>query len=474
MNLPATAPIPYSNNKGSSMRLLWNASLYVSLLVGVNVLGADSSSKYTGRWEVTTVYPGGSFIAGLDLTADADRYSGKSGYLVPDYYFYKYAGTLQKDGMHLQVLAPDGTTVVGKLRLQFAADKLSGKGVLHEVPITLSGRRPTVRPTRAPTVHTFAPQVYYRTFSGAHPPALHIFPGDTVRTKTVDAGGGGENAAPLTFPGNPQTGPFYVEGAMIGDSIAVHFKKIRPNRDTAFQYRAALDRGMLPSDYSQEPSKDWSNTWKLDREQGTAMPASPSDKLKNFTVKLAPMLGCVSVAPYWNQAFATGDLGPYGGNLDYNRIQEGTTLYLPVFQAGALLTLGDGHALQADGEITGQGLETSMDVEFTVDLIRNQLLDQPWAENDEYIMVSGIGGSLNEAFQNATGGLSNWLKSYYRLNSAEIATVLAAAIAYDIAEVVDPHIHVVAKIRKDALSQIPKPGSSSDIFCQTTWGCAPQ
>jgi acetamidase/formamidase len=80
---------------------------------------------------------------------------------------------------------------------------------------------------------------------------------------------------------------------------------------------------------------------------------------------------------------------------------------MPVYQAGAMLTVGDGHALQADGEITGQGLETSMDVEFTVDLIKDQLLDQPWAENAEYIMVFGIGGSLSDALQNATAGLSN-------------------------------------------------------------------
>jgi acetamidase/formamidase len=185
------------------------------------------------------------------------------------------------------------------------------------------------------------------------------------------------------------------------------------------------------------------------------------------------MLGCVGVAPFWKQAIGTSDLGRFGGNMDYNQIREGTTLYLPVYEAGALLHIGDGHAFQADGEITGQGLETSMDVEFTVDLIKDQLLDQPWAENAEYIMVSGIGGSLNEALQNATGGLSNWLKTYYGLNASEIATLLASSIHYDIAEAVDPQTHVVAKLGKDTLSQLPKPPSPSSAFCQTRWGCAP-
>ena len=151
--------------------------------------------------------------------------------------------------------------------------------------------------------------------------------------------------------------------------------------------------------------------------------------------------------------------------MDYNQIQEGTTLYLPVYQAGALLTVGDGHAMQADGEITGNGLETSMDVDFTVELIPNQMLNQPWAESDRYIMVSGIGGSLSDALQLATAGLSNWLKSYYRLNSAEVATVLASSIQYDVAEVADPEVHIVAKIAKDVLSQIPKPEPPTDMFC---------
>jgi acetamidase/formamidase len=377
---------------------------------------------------------------------------------------FRYAGTLQKDGLHLQILAPDNTKVIGDLVLTVTKDTLSGRGTLQDVPIVLSGRRPLPRPA-TPTVRTFEPQVYYRSFSGANPPALRIFPGDTVRTKTVDAGGADEHGVTKSLPMNPQTGPFYIEGAMPGDTIAVHFNKIRLNRDTAGQDRDALLPGVLPPGYKQEPIKPWSSKWTLDRSENTATPDMPSDKLKNFKIKLIPMLGCVGVAPYWNQSFDSANLGPYGGNLDYNQIQEGTTLYLPVYQAGALLTIGDGHASQEDGEITGNGLETSMDVEFTVDLIPDEMLNQPWAENDAYIMVSGIGGSLPEALQQATAGLSNWLRSYYRLNSAEVATVLAAAIQYDVAEVTDPQMHIVAKIKKDVLNQLPKPERPKDMFC---------
>ena len=410
-------------------------------------------------------------MAGLDLAVTGRAFKGRSGYLVPDGYWYKYSGTLENNGLHLKILGPDGKTAIGSLVLTLHGTTLSGNGVIHDVPVTVSASRPLQRPANAPRVHDFIPQVYYTTFSGGHPPALHIFPGDTVRTKTVDCCGNGENAAQHTLPGNPQTGPFYIEGAMLGDTIAVHFNKIRPNRDTAEQYHATLNPHVLPPGYSQEPSADWSSVWKLDRERGTATSVATSDKLKNFSVKLVPMLGCVAVAPYWKQAIGTGDMGPFGGNMDYNGVREGVTLYLPVYQAGAMLTVGDGHAQQGDGEITGQGLETSMDVEFTVDLIPNQLLDQPWAENDEYIMVSGIGGSLDAALQIATAGLSNWLKSYYRLNASEIATVLAASIRYEIASAAGSQAHIVAKIRKDVLSQLPKPPSPASMFCQPSWGC---
>jgi amidase len=451
------------------MKKTWMAALCIYFWTCLSVLGAGMSPDFTGHWEVTTSYPGGSYVAGLNLTAQKDAYTGRSGYLVPDGNFYTYTGAIQRDSLQLQVL--DGKEVIGNLNLKIAGAILTGGGILHDVPITVSGRRPLPTPA-TPTVYHFVPKMYYRDFSGANPPALHIFPGDTVVTQTVDANGGGENSAQHTLPGNPQTGPFYIEGAMVGDTIAVHFNKIRPNRDTAFQFRAALDASALTPGYRQQPaSSGWSNIWNLDREHGTATPANPSDRLKGLVVKLIPMLGCVAVAPYWNQAAATADLGPFGGNLDYNQIKEGTTLYMPVYQAGALLTIGDGHALQADGEITDQGFETSMDVEFTVALIRDQLLDQPWAEDDQYIMVSGIGGSLTDALQTATAGLSNWLKSYYRLNTAEIATFLATAIRYDVAEIVDPKIHVVAKVSKSALSQTPRPAAPSNMFCQASWGC---
>jgi acetamidase/formamidase len=147
----------------------------------------------------------------------------------------------------------------------------------------------------------------------------------------------------------------------------------------------------------------------------------------------------------------TGFLGSYGGNMDYNQMREGTTLYLPVYAPGALLFIGDGHAAQGDGELTGDALETSMRVEFTVGLIKGQA-QGPRAENDEYLMALGIGNSLEDALRMATTQLTNWLQKDYQLEPNEAAIVLGSAMRYDIAEVVDPLVHVVAKVRKDALA----------------------
>ena len=125
---------------------------------------------------------------------------------------------------------------------------------------------------------------------------------------------------------------------------------------------------------------------------------------------------------------------------------------------GALLFVGDGHAAQGDGELTGNALETSMDVEFTVTVIRNGARGQrgPRVENDEYLMSLGIAGSVQEALQNATTDLASWISRDYGLNPAEVSMVLGSSIRYDIAELVDPNTNVVAKIRKQSLATLKK------------------
>jgi len=180
-----------------------------------------------------------------------------------------------------------------------------------------------------------------------------------------------------------------------------------------------------------------------------------TELLKVFSVPLRPMLGCVAVAPGFGQAPApTGDSGRFGGNMDFNEIVEGTTVYLPVGQPGALLYVGDGHAAQGDGELNGNALETSMEVEFTVDVIPNRPIATPRVESPTHVMTVGLGGTLEDALRAATGGLGQWLEQEYALTPSDIAIVLGSSVEYSIGEVADRNVAVAGKLRKEQLAPL--------------------
>jgi amidase len=168
------------------------------------------------------------------------------------------------------------------------------------------------------------------------------------------------------------------------------------------------------------------------------------------------MLGCVAVAPQGDLSIRTTDSGRFGGNMDYNQIREGTTLYLPVYHPGALLFLGDGHAAQGDGELTGDALETSMDFEFTVDLIPGRNFGHPLAENAEFLMSIGIAGSLDQALQQATSGMVRWLERDYGLNANESAMLLGFVMKYDVVDLVGTQVSIAAKLPKATLASFAK------------------
>ena len=211
--------------------------------------------------------------------------------------------------------------------------------------------------------HSFTPKVYHNTL-GHHTPVLRVSSGDTITTTTVDAAGvdaRGEQAAPR---GNPQTGPFFVEGARPGDTLAVRFDHIWPNRDHGYT-RSGIRPNVLDPGFSNDVSVEDSVRFKIDQNSETATSENGPPGSDALTVRLNPMLGYFGVAPPRNQAIITATSGPYGGNMDYNGFVVGVTAYLPVFAEGALFHLGDGHAWQGDGEILGTGIEISMDVTFT-------------------------------------------------------------------------------------------------------------
>ena len=142
--------------------------------------------------------------------------------------------------------------------------------------------------------------------------------------------------------------------------------------------------------------------------------------------------------------------------MDYKGLNSGVKLMLQVNEPGALLFMGDGHAAQGDGELTGDALETSMEFEFTVDVIPEKSIGTPRAENAEYLMAIGIGGSLDQALQRATTEMARWLEGDYKLNSTESAMILGFAVKYDVADLVGAQVSIVAKIPKNALAQLKR------------------
>src|SRR5262249_22680363 len=135
-----------------------------------------------------------------------------------------------------------------------------------------------------------------------------------------------------------------------------------------------------------------------------------------LTLPLAPMLGCFGVAPDRGQAISTATSAEHGGNMDYRGFVAGVTVYFPVFVPGALLHVGDGHAVQGDGEIVGTGIEISFDVQFTVRVLKGQRIGWPRGENADYIFTVGNARPLDQALQHATTEMMQWLATDYGLD----------------------------------------------------------
>ncbi len=436
-------------------RLGWLTFLFLAS----STSAALAASDYSGTWEIGVREFGGTNYylpmqdGRLVLEASGDTYTGRFNQI-------SFSGSVQKDGLHLS--CNEHGRDCGQLVLQLSGNQLSGKGDLIAsspiitIPVTLEGKRPAAKPAAAAS-HDYDPQQFTNFYSPSLKPVLRLFPGDTVKTRTLDSRGHDRDGKPRAPRGNPLIGPFYVEGAMPGDTLVVHLTRVRTNRDTAYQTNlianTALEAGYLKSIAKYESGF---HDWKIDAAAGIATVINPSDKLKPYSVKLSPMLGCIGVAPRGEETLGSGHLGPFGGNMDSPEIKEGASLYIPVFRPGALLYMGDGHAQQGDGELPGQGLETSMDVQFSVDVVPGQSLGQTRVENADFVMVMGTGGSVDEAMKSATTGMSRWLASAHGLTPQDIAAVLGTEMHYEIAEVVDSEYDVVAKVPRAALARLGK------------------
>jgi acetamidase/formamidase len=415
----------------------------VALLTALWAPALVAQPQIAGDWQLSHRQLSSVAYFILHIDQSGDQISGKFGPV-------KLTGTLRNGMIEAK---SDERGRKGTLTATVKGDEMEGGGQDEEGPFTFTARR--THAAGSPKSHQFTPTEFHHYFSGNTAPALHIEAGDTVETTSIDAAGIDEKGNRRAGSGNPLTGPFYIEGAWPGDVIAVKLVRLRLNRNNAISSGTLAPSTLTPWYFRNAKfDANFDNDWKVDTDAGVARLAKPTNRLKDFTVALKPMLGCIGVAPQEDQSSRSGSLGAFGGNMDYNQFGEGVTIYLPVFHPGALLFLGDAHAVQGDGELTGNALETSAAFSFTVEVLKGRDIPGPRAENAQYRMASGIANSLPDALQQATTNLARWLEEDYKLTANEAAVVLGTSMRYDIAEVVDPYVHIVAKIEKSTLARI--------------------
>ncbi len=298
----------------------------------------------------------------------------------------------------------------------------------------------------AQEVHRFKPKAGHQTYA-VREPVLRIHPGDRIETNTLYSDFFTDKDGP--WPG--EVGPVYIDGATPEDTLVVKILKIHPNiatgrSGTSTTYGVLTATELTPLLHEPVPFKRY--VWKIDAEAMTAVLDLPNSKTPSIEVELKPMLGRLATAPPGDQAIPGGVPYNFGGNMDTSEACEGATVYLPVFHEGAYFYFGDVHALQGDGEIAGSGIETSADVAFEIDLVKNKKISWPRIENDEFIMVAGSTRPLIDAFRIAHVELVKWLEADYGFDRWEALQVISQIGSAQVANVVDPNFTVVAKFPK--------------------------
>ena len=410
---------------------------------GAALAQASGSVAAAGDW--TFRMDGDPTPQRVALVADGDSVRGRV-------YGYPFAGTVERGALAFRVGAFAWTATLD-------GDRLDGWIEIEGDSTRWSGTR--YRPPAEPRTFDLDAPAYSRLVSPTAEPVLRIYPRDTVRTTTVDAGGRGAASAALdngrvTPGGNPLTGPFYVEGTQRGDVLAVTLHRVRPNRSWGYSGSVVVANALGAGYVRDREVSDQLAIWDLDAEAGVARLAEPTESLASYEVPLTPFIGSVAVAPGDGASPSSRDSGPYGGNMEYQLVREGATVYLPVGEEGAYLYLGDGHAAQGDGELTGDALETSMDVVFSVEVQRYRFRSVPRVETEQEIASVGIAGSLDRAVEAATTDLARWLAADYGLTETEVALVLGTAVEYDIPDLVLPWVSVAARIDKARLGGVAR------------------
>jgi amidase len=265
--------------------------------------------------------------------------------------------------------------------------------------------------------------------SAKNQPVLHINPGTQIQFETWDALHGQITSADGGFDGldwervNPATGPVYIEGAEAGDILSVKIDSIDV-ADTGVVICGA-GMGVMGSVLQNSATKI------VPIKNGEA---HFSD---NIRLPLNKMIGVIGVAPKDGE-IPCGVPDMHGGNMDCKEIREGATLLLPVFVPGALLAIGDLHAVMADGEIGVSGLEVSGSVTVTVDVIKGKQLPLPMIQNDTHVMTLASHEDLDIAVDMAVADMVSYLTKYENFTPEDATMLISLAADVRICQVVDP------------------------------------
>jgi amidase len=308
------------------------------------------------------------------------------------------------------------------------------------------------------TLHP-TPDQYAYAFGGREP-LLTVAPGTVVELSTEDCFAGnvrGVDDLPsqvCTFPFlNPVTGPIAVEGAEVGDTLAVHFVDIAPARDWAasstFPHFGALTTthatAML---HPALEERVW--IYELDVAAGVCrFQARASD----FSVELPldPMHGTVGVAPAAGEVLMSITPAAHGGNMDTPELRAGVTAYFPVNVPGGMLSIGDGHARQGEGEVCGTAVEAAMNTVVVVDLVKGGGPVSPRLESDDFLMTTGSARPLEDAYRMSQLDLVGWTGELLGLEQLDAYQLVSQAGLAPAGNVVDTNYTMVGKLPKSLL-----------------------
>jgi amidase len=291
---------------------------------------------------------------------------------------------------------------------------------------------------------------------GVAKPVATVKSGDIIDTKTFDCFGNvvqkpGDTLAKVKGD-NPLTGPFFIEGAEPGDTLAV---KILDLTIDSNQGVAALAPGFgalnttnyTPMLHAPVPEKIW--FYPIDRAKNEAT-FNALDSKFSVRIPLHPFLGCLGVAPALESRSSVTP-AEHGGNMDATEASVGNTAYFPVTVRGALLYLGDGHAQQGDGEIAGTAIEVPMRARLKVDVIKGQKIGWPRFENAREIMALGAYRPLDDALRIAFTELIGWICAETGISQLDAYQLLSQVGKVHVTEMVDPNYVIIASVNKKFL-----------------------